>query len=379
MTSRAPEMGPCRLMFRYEIRYIRRRCRKTSTAHLHGLADISIRTIAETDAPVAFSVTTPAQDSRPASFDVREFEDACWWPIGDEQGFVSVQQFLDALADGDLGYLTLLYKSGFNSHLGPWKETRVLDLDARKIVSPNLDEKLRLAHRGAERFLFCGDRVFVKGQDPVYCCVLPVPEAPLPKFTVDVADPERRPLSKENPCLRPLGSGPCHFYESATRGTVFRADEKEKLAAFLTSRGIESGFSPDIKVMLPQNIRSNPLQIQVAALVKVLNRLISLRGVSAESEYFRQLFNARARLRSIAAQEKIEIDEGASVLAQFSIWCAHSGTIERYDPNLAWTFDRFAGPIHDVLKKVSTCYGSPPGSSIFLDKSDERALSGLGA
>jgi hypothetical protein len=44
----------CSLTFPYEVSYIKRRGRKTLTTRLPETVDVGIRTIAETDAPVAF-------------------------------------------------------------------------------------------------------------------------------------------------------------------------------------------------------------------------------------------------------------------------------------------------------------------------------------
>jgi hypothetical protein len=70
----------CSLTFPYEVSYIKRRGRKTLTTRLPGTVDVGIRTIAETDALVAFVVTTGDRQA-PRPFDVREFEGACWWPL----------------------------------------------------------------------------------------------------------------------------------------------------------------------------------------------------------------------------------------------------------------------------------------------------------
>jgi hypothetical protein len=160
---------------------------------------------------------------------------------------------------------------------------------------------------------------------------------------------------------------------------VFRVDEKEKLADLLESSGFSRDFPADIKVMLPQNIRSNPLQMQVAALVRALNRRIDLRALPVESEYFRPLVLVHKRLRSIATQEQIEMDEGASVLAELSIWCERIEVIRTYDPDPAPTFAEFQRPIHGVIEKVQVSLGSLPGSRTFLNKRDKEALNGLGA
>jgi len=53
MTSAAPELTLCPLTFPYEVSYIRRHCRNTETTRFPETVDIGIRTIAETEAPVA--------------------------------------------------------------------------------------------------------------------------------------------------------------------------------------------------------------------------------------------------------------------------------------------------------------------------------------
>jgi hypothetical protein len=373
MIFATPDLTICRVKFPYTIDYIRYRGRKPKAAHIPELADIGIRTVSETEAPVAFAVTS---NGFPQQFEVREFDDACWWPVGDDQGFVPVRRFAAALADGDHGYLALLFRSLKHSILAPWKETRFVDLHAREIVSSDLDAKLRLVHRGAYDFLFCGDRVLVKGRDPVYCYLPPEPGEP--HFALGIADPEQRLLSQELNRPRPLGAGTGYFQESAVSGNLFRADEKEKLEDLMRSRGIKDGFSADIKVLLPRNIRSDPVQMQAETLVKVLNRLTSVRFVPADYPYFRPLFDAHARLGRIAAQKKIETDEAASVLAQFSVWCARSGTLERYDASLGSALERFTSPIHDFLKKARAEWDDQDHRGTFLDKRDVEALNSLG-
>jgi len=381
MTS-APELTLCSLTFPYEVSYIRRRCRNTETTRLPGHVDIAIRTIADADAPVAFFVDTPNWREGLVSFDVREFEGACWWPLVYDEKFVGARQFLNALAAGDVRYLTLLLRKRIYADYGwgHWTWRRFEDLDARDIKSNNHETNLILAQRGAEDFLLCGDRVFVRGRDPVYCCVVSEPDSLFePRSSVDVADPERRPLDVLHPQARPLGNGHESFDISSYEGTVFRADEREKLASFLETRGFSAKFSADIKVMLPQNIRSNPLQMQVAALVRALIRWIDLQALPVDSEYFQPLVLAHKRLLSIATQKQIEMDEGRRVLMEISSWSERIEVIRRYDPDLAMTFAELPPSIHDVLEKVRVRLGSLPGSRTFLDKHDEEALNGLGA
>ena len=379
MTSATPDLTLCPLTFPYEVSYIKRRGRKTFTTRLPERVDIGIRAIAETDAPVAFVVTTGDRRA-PRPFDVREFEGECWWPLVYDEKFAGVRQFLDALAGGDLRYLTLLFRSRiYRDHgWGHWTWRRFDDLDAREIVSSNRDANLLLAQRGAEEFIFCGDRVFVRGLDPVYCCEFSEFAIPA-RCTVGVADPERRPLDVEYPRARPLGNGEDSFNSSAFKGTVFRADEKKKLADLLESRGFSRDFPADIKVMLPQNIRSNPLQFQVASLVQVLIRRIQIGDLPVESKYFRPLVISLSKLQTLAAQEKIGINDGARVLAQLSIWCGRIDALDRYAPDLARTFGEFTRPIHEVVERVRAHCGSLPDSTTFLDKRDDQALSGLGA
>jgi hypothetical protein len=262
MTYDAPEIIFCRTKFPYEVSYIRRRCRNTETARLPGIVDIGIRTVAESEAPVAFVVTTPELGNGLQSFDVREFEDESWWSITYDGDLVSRQQFLDALADGDLRYLTLLLRKRLYRDYGRghWTQRRFEDLNEREILSNNHDANLLLARRGAEDVLFCGDRVFIKGLDPVYCCLISE-FSDEPECTIDVADPERRPLSSEYPQARPMGNGRDQF--DAIGVELFLANEKEKLTSFMESRGFNRNLLlADIKVVRPQNIRSNLLQMR---------------------------------------------------------------------------------------------------------------------
>jgi hypothetical protein len=380
MTSAAPELTLCPLTFPYEVSY------SGATAGTRR-PPVSRRrsTSASERSPrrrLRWPYVVTTGDRRKShSFDVREFEGACWWPLVYDEKFAGVRQFRDALAGGDLRYLTLLFRSRIDRDCGwgHWTWRSFEDLNAREIKSSNLDAKLGLAQRGAESFLFCGDRVFMKGLDPVYCCVLRPGIGPFPPdFTVDVADPERRPLSVEHPQARPLGNGAEHFDGSTFQDTVFRADEKGKLADFLESRGFSRDFPADIKVMLPQNIRSNPLQLQVASLVQALNRRIQIGGLPAESEYFRPLVISHTKLQTLAAQDKIEIDDGARVLAQLSIWCGRVDALDRYAPGLARTFAEFMRPVHEVVERARAHCGSLPDSTTFLAERDEQALSGLG-
>lgn len=375
-----PTTTPCLLKFPYEVSYIRRRGRKTTTTRLPGVVEVNFRTIGEAEAPVAFVVTPGDSEKKLSHFYVREFEGACWWPLSYDNDFVSIQRFIDALAAGDLRYLTLILESriAHDYNFGHWTWRRFEDLNEREILSNNHDARLQLAMRNAGDFLCCGDRVFVRGLDPVYCCKVWDLEDFESEFAVNIADPHRRTLSVEYPQARPFGNGHDSFEICSQDGMVFRADEKEKLVNSLASRGLDVKFSADIEVVLPRNIRSIPLQIQVAAQLKAISRQIDLGPLPLESDDFRPLALAHARLCSVAGQERIDIDEGASALAALLVSRKRIALIREHDDKLSKQFADLQKPIQGLVKKVRAYCGSLRGSTSFLDKRDERALRNFG-
>jgi hypothetical protein len=98
MSSGAPELTPCPLTFPYEVSYIRRRCRNTRRlAVFQRLSTSASERSPEAEAPVAFSVTAGGRRTISHSFDVREFEGACFWSLVYDDKFAGARQFLDAL------------------------------------------------------------------------------------------------------------------------------------------------------------------------------------------------------------------------------------------------------------------------------------------
>jgi hypothetical protein len=93
MTSDVTETTVCGVTVPYVVHYIKRGKRKTTISYHAERVDIRIRTVGEAEAPVAFVVTSNDGLTVPPSFDVREFDDACWWPIGDKQGSSRFQNF----------------------------------------------------------------------------------------------------------------------------------------------------------------------------------------------------------------------------------------------------------------------------------------------
>lgn len=382
MNADAPASGhtSCLLKFPYEVNYIQPRGRKPKNLRVPGVAEVNFRTIGDADAPTAFVVTAGDSPLTLNSFEVREFEGECWWPLSYDEKLVSIRQFVEALASGDERYLTLVLGSRINQDFGwgHWTWRRFEDLEIREILANNIDERLRLVRRGVEDFLCCGDRVYVRGSDPVYCCAVWKSEHADARVEIDVADPRRRPVSVQYPRARPLGNGSDYFSSCAPAGMVFRSDEREKLSDFLETLGLDRKFTASIEIVLPQNIRSNPVQIAVAAQVDALSRQIELDHLPPESDEFKSLSMVHARLGSIAAQRMIEIDEGASALAGLLMSRKRIALIGAHDAKLSRQLADLQKPLKDLIERVREHCGSPRGSTSFLHRRDERALRSLG-
>ncbi|MBB4366763.1 hypothetical protein GGD65_007837 [Bradyrhizobium sp. CIR18] len=82
------------------------RCRKELGVHLAENVIIIVREIDPSEAPNAYRIHAGAEcfDDYPEQLHVvRSFEGSCWWPLMTDDGPVSVLQFIEFAAEGELG------------------------------------------------------------------------------------------------------------------------------------------------------------------------------------------------------------------------------------------------------------------------------------
>lgn len=171
--------------FPYRLTCIPKGCRNERDLLVWGWTTAAMRTISAEEAEPAFRLRFPSDRMlryvwpkkmadhpdrlKAATICLIRFDDAVWWPWLSSSGFRrtrydigSPARLFEDLAEGRLDLLGM----------SPIQTSRTEILtrpDVRSIVKDDRDEATAMVQRKVfENFLICGDRVYVRGGDPVY-------------------------------------------------------------------------------------------------------------------------------------------------------------------------------------------------------------------
>jgi hypothetical protein len=176
-------MTAAAVAFPYLLTCVPKGCRKIRELLVWGWTTAAIRTIPVAEAQSAFRLRFPADrmlryawprkmadDPRTlaaATVDLIRYDDALWWPW----------KFSFGISRYDIGSPAALCKELVEGALDPLgvspihvgKATIVSRPDVRSVLNDCRDEATARVHRKVfENFLICGDRVYIRGGDPVY-------------------------------------------------------------------------------------------------------------------------------------------------------------------------------------------------------------------
>lgn len=227
------------------------------------------------------------------SYEIIHFDGGLWWPLIDQSGLVTVDEFLAGLATGRATSLQHLLGRMFTQ---VEKASNESELEAAKeIGQSDQDEVLAKLGRGVSETLLCGNSVYRRGGEPVY--LRPISrvhtarcdvrfllaglfrgdrfERPLIYDPLSIADPLRDSwLSAFVGQVEPE-----ILEESMFFGAIFRADELERARALHQEQSVVE--TTTIEVLNESAVGCDPIELQVGLFVRTLDRLFRQRDVSA--------------------------------------------------------------------------------------------------
>jgi len=171
--------------FPYRLTCIPKGCRNLQDLLVWGWTTAAIRTVSAHEAGAAFRLRFPSDRMlryvwpkkmanhpdrlKAATVDLLRYGDAIWWPWLHRSGFSrtrydigSPTRLFDELAEGEADLLGM-------SPTPTWRANIAARPEVRSIVEDDCDVATAMVQRKVfENFLICGDRVYVRGGDPVY-------------------------------------------------------------------------------------------------------------------------------------------------------------------------------------------------------------------
>lgn len=227
------------------------------------------------------------------SYEIIHFDGGLWWPLIDQSGLLTIDEFLAGLATGRATSLQHLMGRMF-TQVEEASSGSELD-SAKEVGQSDQDEVLAKLGKGVSKTLLCGDSVYRKGGEPVY--LRPVSrvhtarcdvrfllaglfredrfERPLIYDPLSVADPLR-----DSGLSASVGQAESEILEESTFfGAIFRADELERARALYQKQSVVETAA--IEVLNESAVGCDPVELQVGLFVRTLDRLFRQRDISA--------------------------------------------------------------------------------------------------
>jgi hypothetical protein len=260
------------------------------------------------------------------SYEIIHFDAGLWWPLIDQSGLVTIDEFLAGLATGRATSLQHLTGRMFTQ---VEEASSGSELDATKEVGQSdQDEVLAKLGKGVSKTLLCGDSVYRRGGEPVYLC----PVSRVHTVRCDVRfllaglfreDRFERPLIYDPPFvadpLRDSGvsasvgqAEPEILQESMFFGAIFRADELETARAQHKEQSVFE--TPVIEVLNGSPVNCDPVELQVSLFVRTLDRLLRQRDVSAAIQQQPLLAPIVREFRRLTLNDAIAKEAGADAI-----------------------------------------------------------------
>lgn len=159
----------------YRQKYKLPRCRKFESVFLTEKVTVAIREIEPGAAPVAYRVYANDRYCAARLHEVRSHDGSLWWPLTGQDGPISVPQFLELAADGEVSSLLRfdpVKEYGIRTHLS-YAEF-FADLRVKEMGECDRDERFAKTSRGAARVTFCDGQVFINGGIPVWYVIFDI-------------------------------------------------------------------------------------------------------------------------------------------------------------------------------------------------------------
>lgn len=346
--------GPHSVTFAYPVDYVRSGHRKTVRSWVTDHAFINLQTASASEVQTAFRIRNPSG----VATEVLHYAGDLWWSL---PGRPPVSRFLEALASGESAAVGLLAEQ-LVAGLRP--ASAIDKLRARKIVRDGRDDSRTRLLSGTADLVVFEDEVFVRDGSPVYVVwdgrriETPGNNVARVMFALNSI--------QMNPAFEDLS-------DALTFGNVFRADglgEVEKLA---DETDIKLAVADTIDVVMPELIRTDPLELQTNAAHRKLLRLAPI-GRPVPREALREIMTMLTALRESGASDRSSQDR-AHALTSFVEWCDR----EPHEWKSKFRVERqFAADAIERIKRESARRRCPcPFDKDILHPEDEAALSYL--
>jgi hypothetical protein len=152
----------------YTVEFIRRGGRTVEDLIVWDEAPVAISDVSDREAPVAYRIDRC--EPSVATYDIRSFRGAIWWPVFDGSRALSVDALLAHFDDPNGCFLAAMNLSPSTLHSSRHVTTKRFDEDVsiRQELKSSKDDRVALAQRAASRLLVCGDYVYQEGGEPAY-------------------------------------------------------------------------------------------------------------------------------------------------------------------------------------------------------------------